>query len=156
MPRILIRGRLTDACALPARQPDVLASIRSTLNTTGRNVSLQHGHAQKDGFFRRVSDQTRIQRFRCPHCRRTFSAATFTTTYWLRLRHLFLAIGALSVEGGALRQITRLLHISRNTVLRHLARAGRHCLPFHQQSGDPGTGPGSLLPPAGCAVLPVR
>jgi transposase-like protein len=87
--------------------------------------------AQKDGFFTRPSDLARIQRFRCPHCHRRFSSQTFATTYWLRYRHLLRRIAQMSAEGPALRQIARTLDISYKTVLRHVARAGRHALLFH-------------------------
>jgi hypothetical protein len=89
--------------------------------------------AQKDGFFLRTSDRVHVQRFRCPHCGRRFSAQTFSTTYWLRYRRLLAPIAHLVCEGPALRQIARLLGISYNTVARHVARAGRHGLLFHHR-----------------------
>ncbi|MBD3236407.1 MAG: hypothetical protein GF330_06875, partial [Candidatus Eisenbacteria bacterium] len=88
--------------------------------------------AQRDGFFLRPSDQRSIQRFRCPHCQRRFSSQTFSTTYWLRHRSLLPTITQMASEGPALRQIGRILGLSYKTVARHLARAGRHCLLFHQ------------------------
>jgi hypothetical protein len=88
--------------------------------------------AQRDGFYQRRSDQARVQRFRCPHCRRRFSSQTFDVTYWLRYRRYYRQIAAMVCEGPGLRQAARLLGISYQTVLRHVARAGRHCLLFHQ------------------------
>ena len=89
--------------------------------------------AQRDGFFQRPSDQLRIQRFRCPRCRRRFSTQTFATTYWLRHRPLLQTVAALVVEGPGLRQCARLLDTSHTTVARLLARAGRHCALFHRR-----------------------
>jgi transposase-like protein len=86
-----------------------------------------------DGFFRRPSDGCVFQRFRCRHCRRRFSSRTFTPDYWLRRRDLLHSIAQLSTEGPGLRQIARLLRVSHATVMRHLARAGRHCLLLHRQ-----------------------
>lgn len=80
----------------------------------------------------RASDQARFQRFGCPICRRRFSTRTFSATYWLRRRGLFASIARLSTEGPGMRQIARILGVSHSTVLRHLSRAGRHCLLFHR------------------------
>jgi len=88
-------------------------------------------HAQRDGCFVRPSDQIRIPRFRCRHCGRRFSTQTFSTTYWLRYRHLLPRIAQMSAEGPALRQIARTLGITYKTAAHHVARAGRHCLLFH-------------------------
>jgi hypothetical protein len=98
-----------------------------------------HWRPHKDGFFLRPSDQRRIQRFRCPHCHRRFSSQTFSTTYWLRYRSLLPKIAQLVCQGPGLRQIARTLGISYNTVARHVARTGRHCLLFHSamRSGHP-------------------
>jgi len=41
-------------------------------------------HWVRDGFFDRLATPHRIQRFRCRHCGRRFSAQTFHVTYWLR------------------------------------------------------------------------
>jgi transposase-like protein len=87
----------------------------------------------RDGAFRRPSDGQLFPRFRCRHCGRRFSSRTFEVDYWLKLRHLFLAVVRLSPEGPGLRQIARLLGISHTTVLRHVARAGRQSLLFHEQ-----------------------
>ena len=99
------------------------------------DCAFHHPHpawkAQKDGFFRRPSDQALIQRFRCPHCHRRFSSQSFATTYWLRYRRLLIPIARMICEGPGLRQLGRILGISHKTVARHLARAGRHCLLFH-------------------------
>jgi hypothetical protein len=86
-----------------------------------------------DGFFVRPSDQRRFQRFRCRHCKRRFSSRTFAADYWLRRRSLFPQVAQFCPEGPGLRQTARLLGISHSTVVRHLARAGRHSLLFHQE-----------------------
>jgi hypothetical protein len=83
------------------------------------------------GHFRRPSDRRRIQTFRCSHCHRRFSTQTFSHTYWLRHRHLPRAVATLVTEGAALRQIARSLQTSHSTVIRLVARLGRHCLLFH-------------------------
>jgi hypothetical protein len=46
---------------------------------------------------------------------------------------VYLDVVRLSAEGPCLRQIARLLGISHTTVMRHIARAGRHCLIYHRR-----------------------
>lgn len=69
-----------------------------------------------------------VARFRCTHCRRTFSQQTFQTTYWLRRPELLHTICERLVAGSGLRQIARSLGCSATTVLTHAARLGRHLL----------------------------
>jgi hypothetical protein len=85
------------------------------------------------GFYQLRGHPRPLQRFRCLHCRRTFTPRTFAVTYWLHRDDLFALIAQLSTAGSGLRQIARVLRISHTTVARHLARAGRHCLIFHRQ-----------------------
>lgn len=87
----------------------------------------------RDGHLWIAAQRCRVQRFRCSHCRRKFSAQTFQSTYWLHRPELLSRIASLSIAGAGLRQIARELGISHTTVARHLARAGRHCLLFHRQ-----------------------
>jgi len=86
---------------------------------------------KKAGFYTTLANPQRIQRFTCKHCRRSFSRQTFSTTYWQKRpdidRQLFMkAVGCM-----ANRQISRDLGIAPETVNRHVARLGRHCLLFH-------------------------
>jgi len=69
-----------------------------------------------------------VPRYRCSHCRRTFSRQTFQTHYWLRRPELFHSICERLLSGSGLRQITRFLHCSPTTVMTHAARLGRHAL----------------------------
>ena len=87
----------------------------------------------RDGFFSRRGDRRRFQRYRCKGCGRRFSTRTFAADYWLRHRPLFPAIVNHATEGPGLRQTARLLGTTHATVMRHLARAGRHCLLFHRE-----------------------
>ena len=48
-----------------------------------------------------------VPRFRCSHCRRSFSRQTFQTTYWLRRPELFHTICERLLSGSGLRQIAR-------------------------------------------------
>ena len=88
---------------------------------------------KKIGFFRRLAPPHRIQRFTCKSCRRSFSTQTFSTTYWQKLPDLDAQIFMKTIGGMANRQIARDLKVAPETVNRHIARLGRHCLLFHQK-----------------------
>lgn len=88
-------------------------------------------HFTRYGFEARSRTRRRLQTFRCAHCHRRFSSATFRTDYWLRRRDLLLPIAHLASQGTGLRQIARALGTTHPTVARHLARLGRHGLLFH-------------------------
>jgi transposase-like protein len=88
---------------------------------------------KKIGFFRRLTPPHRIQRFTCKTCGRSFSTQTFSTTYWQKRPNLDSQIIMKTTGGMANRQIARDLKVSPETVNRHIARLGRHCLLFHNQ-----------------------
>jgi transposase-like protein len=90
-------------------------------------------HYVRDGFFSRLGAPTRVQRFRCRHCRRRFSAQTFRTTYWLKRPRLLASVLRGLVSCAGLRQIARALEASPQTVLLHANRLGRHCQLFHER-----------------------
>ena len=86
----------------------------------------------RDGFYDRRCSPTRIQRFRCRHCRRRFSEQTFRTSYWLKRPQLLAAVFHGLVSCACLRQIARALEASPQTILLHANRLGRHCQLFHE------------------------
>jgi transposase-like protein len=86
---------------------------------------------KKIGSFRRHQPPFRIQRFLCLTCRRSFSTQTFSTTYWQKRPDLDAAIVTKTVGCMANRQIARDLGVAPETVNRHIARLGRHCMLFH-------------------------
>jgi hypothetical protein len=94
------------------------------------------------GFFARKAAPQRIQRYRCSHCRRSFSTQTFSPTYWLRRPELLAVLLLRLVACSGYRQIAREFAVSPTTVLGQTARLGRHCLLFHErlrprQVGEP-------------------
>jgi len=84
------------------------------------------------GFYARRAVPCRIQRFQCRHCRRHFSAQTFSTTYWLRRPELLALVFHQLVSCAGFRQIARQHGVSPQTILTHAARLGRHALLYHQ------------------------
>ena len=86
---------------------------------------------KRSGYFeRKHCTPTRIQRYRCLHCRRNFSSQTFEATYWMHKPHLQERIFRRTQACSGTRQISFDEGISHSTVLLHLARLGRHCLLF--------------------------
>ena len=86
---------------------------------------------KKIGYFRRLQTPTRIQRFTCKTCRRSFSTQTFSTSYWQKRPGLGANIFMKTVGGMANRQIARDLKVGPKTIDRHLSRIARHCMLFH-------------------------
>jgi transposase-like protein len=87
---------------------------------------------KKNGCHRRAFDRRRIQRYRCHHCRRSFSTQTFSTTYWLKRPDLLLPVLHGLLACSAYRQLARAHLVSPTTVARQAARLGRHALLFHE------------------------
>ena len=88
---------------------------------------------KKIGYYTTLANPNRIPRFLCKHCNRSFSRQTFSTTYWQKRPDLDTMIFMKAVGCMANRQIARDLNICPETVSRHIARIGRHCLLLHQK-----------------------
>ncbi len=88
---------------------------------------------KKIGYFRRLQTPTRIQRFTCKTCKRSFSTQTFSSTYWQKHPDLDVSILMKTVGCMANRQIARDLKVSPETIDRHLSRIARHCMLFHNR-----------------------
>jgi transposase-like protein len=86
---------------------------------------------KKTGFFTRRCQPHRIQRFTCLHCRRSFSTQTFSTTYWQKLPDLDRQLFTKTTGCMSNRQVARDLGVAPETINRHVARLGRHCMLFH-------------------------
>lgn len=80
------------------------------------------------GSYVRQATPTSIPRFRCEHCRRTFSSQSFSTTYWLKRPDLLesIAHGVLACSGY--RQMARSRNCSPSTIQEQMRRLGRHAL----------------------------
>lgn len=80
------------------------------------------------GTYSRHCSPRRIQRFRCVHCRTTFSTQTFSTSYYLKRPELLEPLFHRLLAGSGLRQITREARCAHSTVMGLAARLGRHAL----------------------------
>jgi transposase-like protein len=80
------------------------------------------------GTYSRRCRPQRIQRFRCDHCRTTFSTQTFSTTYYLKRPELLEPLYHRLLAGSGLRQITREARCAHSTVMGQAARLARHAL----------------------------
>ena len=88
---------------------------------------------KKIGYYKRLTAPHRIQRFTCKTCKRSFSTQTFSTTYWQKIPDLDAQIIMKTIGCMANRQLAKDLKVSQETINRHIARLGRHCMLFHQQ-----------------------
>ncbi len=93
---------------------------------------------KRKGFYFRQVVPRRVQRYLCQHCGRSFSAQTFSLTYWLRHPRLLAPLFLRILSCSALRQIAAELRVSHATVQRQVERLGRHCLLLHEQLRPPG------------------
>jgi len=87
----------------------------------------------RHGSFTSHASAHRIPRFRCVHCRHTFSSQTFSTTYWLKRPDVLIAAAFRLLACSGYRQIAREARCSPTTVLTHAARLGRHALLWHER-----------------------
>ena len=92
-------------------------------------------HTSKTGFrwvrygtYATQGSTVRIQRYRCLHCRRTFSATAFTNTYYAKRPELLIPLGYRMVACSGFRQMAREMRCAASTLMRQAARIGRQGL----------------------------
>lgn len=89
---------------------------------------------QRFGSFVRKGSSERIARFRCVHCRHTFSTQTFANSYWLRRPGLLLDLARRVLTCAGYRQMAREMRCSPTTVERLMGRLGRIALLIMEES----------------------
>ena len=82
----------------------------------------------RHGVYHRRCEPRIIPRFRCSHCRATFSTQSFSPTYWLKRPELMGAIFHRLLACSGYRQIAREAGCDPTTVMGQAARLGRHAL----------------------------
>src|SRR5438477_2901137 len=80
------------------------------------------------GFFTRDCAPQRIPRFRCVHCRATFSTQTFSTTYYLKRPDLLEPVAHRLLACSGYRQIAREARCHPTSIMGLASRLGRHAL----------------------------
>ena len=93
---------------------------------------------QRHGTYTRHCEPRTIPRFRCGHCRVTFSTQTFSTTYYLKRPELLLPLFFRLLACSGYRQIAREARCAPTTAMRQAARLGRHALLYlarHRPAG---------------------
>jgi transposase-like protein len=88
---------------------------------------------KRDGFHFRHCEPRKVQRYRCRHCRRSFSDQTFRLSYWLKRPELLLPVAWGLLNCSAFRQVARASGVAPSTVAGLCARLGRHALLLHQR-----------------------
>ncbi len=96
------------------------------------HVFSQGWRFRKAGFYERMTQPRRIQRYQCSHCRCFFSTQTFSVTYWLKRPELLSCAFEAMLSSTGLRQLARFRACSPSTLVDHVARLGRHCMLLHQ------------------------
>ena len=87
-------------------------------------------HWVRYGVYSRRCEPRIIPRFRCGHCRATFSSQTFSTTYYLKRPELLLPLCFRLLACSGYRQIAREARCAHATIMGQAARLGRHALLF--------------------------
>jgi transposase-like protein len=83
---------------------------------------------KRAGHYTRNCEPHVIQRYRCLHCRVTFSTQTFDPTYYLKRPELLEPLFHRLLGCSGCRQIAREARCAPTTVMRQAARLGRHAL----------------------------
>jgi transposase-like protein len=84
----------------------------------------------RHGTYTRQCEPRVIARFRCGHCRRTFSTQSFSSTYWLKRPGLLPQVFHRVLACSGFRQMAREARCSPTTAQRQAERLGRHALLF--------------------------
>lgn len=100
----------------------------------------------RKGHYQRKTVPKSVQRFQCTACRRNFSTQTFSVSYWQKRPDLTQRIFLCAVGCMGIRQMARLFAVCPETICRHIARLGRHCMLFHLSTWK-------LSPPSGPVVF---
>ena len=85
-------------------------------------------HWVRFGSYARQCQPRIIPRFRCRHCRSTFSSQTFSTTYYLKRPELQIPVVHRLLACSGYRQIAREAGCDPTAVMGQAARLGRHSL----------------------------
>ena len=97
----------------------------------------RHGQApfrcHRAGFFSRLVDGRRVQRFRCRACKRRFSVQTFRLDYRLHKPQLTALVFELFVSKTTMRQIARVVGCRRRLVEHRLRLLAGHARDFHRR-----------------------
>jgi transposase-like protein len=88
----------------------------------------------RHGSFSRQCEPRRVPRFRCRHCGATFSAQTFSTTYYLKRPELLEPLCYRILACSGYRQMAREARCAHSTLVRQAARLGRHALLLHTEA----------------------
>jgi transposase-like protein len=90
----------------------------------------------RHGSFSRKCEPRHIPRFRCRHCGATFSAQTFSTTYYLKRPELLEPLCHRVLACSGYRQIAREARCVHSTLVRQDARLGRHAMLVLAEAGQ--------------------
>ena len=87
----------------------------------------------KDGTYYRRDDARFIQRYKCKHCGRKFSSATYNLACYQKKRRINIRLNALLASGVSMRRSALILDIHRMTVKRRLIYLAKKARQLHQK-----------------------
>ena len=94
----------------------------------------------RNGFYGRLCDRRRIQRYKCKRCKRGFSQQTFSVTYCMKRQDLIPLVANWLASGAPLRRIARGHNgmwpdrpCNPSTIARISRRVGSQCLLVHEE-----------------------
>lgn len=90
----------------------------------------------KNGFYKRPSDQLKIQRYQCKKCHKTFSNQTHSFNYRLRKRRINQMVFRLLAKGVSERGSAQILSVKPQTIARRVRLFGRTAAKHLKQQQD--------------------
>lgn len=109
---------------IPTRLPRVCPYSECVSHLERNNSSPDSRSFVREGFYRRADGSRLIPRFRCRHCFRRFSTATFSPSYRQKRRHMNPRLQSLLSSGVSQRRAALILKMNRKTVVRKFVWLG--------------------------------
>lgn len=88
---------------------------------------------KKDGFYCRLDDSRKIQRYKCQKCGRKFSASTHTLEWRQKKRRVNIHLFRILASGVSMRRAALIINIHRSTVERKLIYLAKKSRQMHEE-----------------------
>ena len=100
--------------------------LRTSIGCPNQNCPfyLSKDSINKDGSYKRAHDSRTIQRYRCRHCLKKFSHATFEFEYRQKKRRINYSVYKLLCSSVSQRRVAKILGVNKKTIERRLPYLG--------------------------------
>lgn len=88
---------------------------------------------KRDGFYSRLDDSRKIQRYKCQNCGRKFSASTHTLEWRQKKRRVNIHLFRILASGVSMRRASLIINIHRTTVERKLIYLAKKSRLMHEE-----------------------